>query len=99
MTACILYGLALARFLYGVSNSGESRTAGSSVAAISILPLFGVIVSIICISKTTQQSVPPFIEVFQYVNLVAAILVFLFLGGYGLNRIERHGKDETEKHR
>lgn len=80
MTSCILYGLSFARFQLGLSCGGPSS------AAISILPLLGVIISIILISKTSHNIENDLLIYFQYVNFLASIIVFIILGGYGVSR-------------
>lgn len=89
MTACILYGLSISRFLFCLSKSSAIGSEGGlSVAAIIILPLVGIIFSVILISKTSLENDSTFIIASQFVNLILAILAFILLGGYGLSRAE-----------
>lgn len=86
MTACILYGLSLARFQNAKGSSARNR--GPTVAAISILPLLGVIVSVILISKTAHGTESISLIIAQFVNLLLSTVSFVVLGGYGVSRSE-----------
>lgn len=86
MTACILYGLSLSRFQNARGSATPDR--GPTVAAISIAPLLGVIISVILISKTSHGTENGLLVVGQFVNLIFSIILFVLLGGYGLSRSE-----------
>lgn len=86
MTACILYGLSLARFQNAKGCAAPDR--GPTVAAISIAPLLGVIVSVILISKTSHGTENDILVAIQFLNWLFSIASFVFLGGYGVSRSE-----------
>jgi hypothetical protein len=90
MTSCILYGLALARFQLGVFGAVRQAAPerGTAVAALSMVPLLGVIFSVILISKSAHGAEGAFVTIAQFVNFVAALVTFVLLGGYGLSRAE-----------
>jgi hypothetical protein len=89
MTACILYGLSLARFQIGLSCNVEENAheKGYTGAVISMLPLLGVILSVIFISKTSHGTVYFGIVLGQLINFVVSIVMFVLLGGYGMRKI------------
>lgn len=88
MTACVLYGLALARLQLGaVTPAREAReTRALGLSVLSLLPLSGVIVSVILITQFAQGNAAGLMITFQLVNLVASGFVFLVIGGYGISR-------------
>jgi hypothetical protein len=98
MTACILYGLALVRFQQGImiaskrakSTTGDARHIAVIVNALTVIPLFGVIVSVILITKLAIATESTPLIVFQFVNLFLAALSFFIFGGYGTRRFEAH---------
>jgi len=93
MTACILYGLSLARLQQGMMNSirktndNHHRVAGMFVL-ISMLPTAGIIVSILLIAKSSSLNTSTGLMFGQYANLLLATLNFVILGGYGIDRSE-----------
>lgn len=84
MTACILYGLSLTRFQNAMC--GHVIKCDSSTSLISILPLLGVIISIILMSNIINGANSSFAIVSQFINLFISILFFIILGGYGISR-------------
>ena len=90
MTACILYGLSLARFQIGLAGNIDENAPekGSTGAAISMLPLFGVIFSVILISKTSHGTEHFYIVIMQHINFAISIVMFILLGGYGIRKID-----------
>jgi hypothetical protein len=96
MTACILYGLALVRFQQGImiaskranSTTGDARHIAVIANALTVIPLFGVIVSVILITKLAIATESTPLIVFQFVNLFLAALSFFIFGGYGTRRFE-----------
>lgn len=98
MTACILYGLALSKLIQGSVTSAPGvgrnfrehlRQARAGYSAVSLLPMLGVILSIITITKMLSSEVTIAWHIFQYVNFVLAVVAFFVLGGYGINRSEQ----------
>ena len=97
MTSCILYGLTLARFLQGSvfavrqarpGHEAEVHMVAASYAALSLVPLLGVIISVISISKSLNKPGGALAIAFNVTLLVVAALVFFILGGHGINRGE-----------
>lgn len=92
MTACVLYGLALARLQLGATlpsrTTGETRALG--LAAISLLPLSGVIGSVILITQFAKGNDSVLLMMIQIANLLCAILIFVVVGGYGISRSIKH---------
>jgi hypothetical protein len=88
MTSCILYGLALARLQLGsiVPNRGNGRERALGITVLSMLPLGGVITSVILITKLAHGTDSVILVGFQFLNLLLAILLFLIIGGYGVSR-------------
>jgi len=88
ITSCILYGLTVSRFTMGIIQLGPAsataRLMAPRAAALLLLPLLGLIVSITLIAKLSIGTDNWFLLLSQYLNLVLAILIFLLLGGYGL---------------
>jgi hypothetical protein len=101
MTSCILYGLTLARWLQGAVFAANRRRAASdkdthevaaSYAALFLLPLLGVILSVILIGQSVQSSGTWKGTAIHIMNLVAAIMVFFVLGGHGIKLAEEGGE-------
>jgi hypothetical protein len=97
MTSCILYGLTLARFLQGTvfavrqvrpDKESEIHMVAASYAALSLLPLLGVIVSVISITKSLTSPGGTGTIIFNVLLLIAAIFFFFVLGGHGIERGE-----------
>lgn len=88
MTACVLYGLALARLQLGAVTDGNTNSHQHvlGIAVISIIPLSGVITSVILIAKLSHSTDSVMMIVFQFFNLIIAILLFFIIGGYGISR-------------
>jgi hypothetical protein len=87
MTACILYGLTVSRFIMGIIHSGTRGTAASvapRAAALALVPILGLIASIVLIAKLSVETDSWILLIWQYANLFLSILSFLILGGYGL---------------
>lgn len=86
MTACILYGLSLTRFLEAKGCATPDH--GPAIATISIIPLLGVIISVILISKTSHITENNILLFGQFLNLLVSTILFVLLGGYGASRSE-----------
>lgn len=88
MTACVLYGLTIARLHLAAS----ALPTPSAMAALSLVPLSGVIVSVILISQLVEESDGVIPVGVQLVNLAIAIMTFFIIGGYGISRsiVQRH---------
>lgn len=102
MTSCILYGLTLARLLQGAvfaanrsrdSFGGDMQEVAASYAALFLFPLLGVIVSVILISKSMQHPETWQSMLLCMLNLGAAILSFVVLGGHGI-KVAEGGKEQ-----
>jgi len=101
MTSCILYGLTLARWLQGAVFAATRRRATSdknthevaaSYAALLLLPLLGVILSVILIGQSMHSSGTWRVIAIHIINLVAAIMAFFVLGGHGIKLAEGEGE-------
>lgn len=92
MTSCVLYGLSLSRFLN--ANIHPTPERGPAVALISIVPMVGLIMSVIFISKTCIDNDNIAVFYGQYINMLSSIITFIVLGGYGLSRSEQYNKLE-----
>ena len=97
MTSCVLYGLGLSRLFQGsvvvsIGERGLTRARIRQVAAahmfLSLIPMVGIILSIIAISRSLIPSTGFGWHAFQYANLVFAAMTFFVVGGYGLKRAE-----------
>jgi hypothetical protein len=93
MTACILYGLALVRFQQGMmiapkNTTTDARHIAVSAVAIAVIPLIGVISSVILISKLAVATESVALVILQFVNLFLSALSFFIFGGYGTRRFE-----------
>jgi hypothetical protein len=108
MTSCIIYGLTLARMMQGSSlttrnakfggpdNTQGSEDAGIIYAFLSLIPILGVIVSVITIAKTIYVPYGWGITVFHVINLIIAASVFFVFGGHSIQRRESNGgADDT----
>jgi hypothetical protein len=87
MTACILYGLTISRFIMGIIHSGTRGTAASvapRAAAMALVPILGLIASIVLIAKLSVGTDSWVLLISQYTNLFLSVFSFLILGGYGL---------------
>lgn len=90
MTSCILYGLALARLQLAASGHNGGATRALGLAALSLLPLFGVIASVILITQLAHGTDSVLLILVQIGNLLAAVALFLVMGGYGISRSGKH---------
>lgn len=92
MTACILYGLALARLQFAIARprrmNAENRPA--VLAVLALVPLAGAIVSVILITKFVSGNESWWMIILQMGNLLFAIMIFFIIGGYGISRFDRH---------
>lgn len=102
MTSCILYGLTLARLLQGAVFAAtrsqdtsiiDMHEVAASYGALFLLPLLGVIVSVILIGKSMQFSGNWHSVLLCSVNLVAAVFAFLIFGGHGIKVAEGNDED------
>lgn len=86
MTACILYGLTVVRMLpaFHVGSSRREHHEGAIVSLLVLLPMLGVICSVILIGKLSTASPNTFAVWSSYVNICAAVICFAILGGYGI---------------
>ena len=103
MTSCILYGLTLARWLQGAVFAANRRRASpgnnthevaASYAALFLLPLLGVILSVILIGQSVQSSGSWKVVATHIMNLLAAIIAFFVLGGHGIKLAEAGGEPD-----
>jgi hypothetical protein len=103
MTSCILYGLTLARWLQGAvfaagrrqpDSDQDTDEVAASYAALFLLPLLGVILSVVLIGQSVHSSGTWTIVAIQILNLIAAILAFFVLGGHGIKLSEGGGETE-----
>jgi hypothetical protein len=107
MTSCILYGLTLARWLQGAVFAANQRQRAAnknphelaaSYAALCLLPLLGVILSVLLIGKSVHSAGSWRVITIYVVNLAAAIAAFFILGGHGIKLAEEGGdRDDTAK--
>ena len=105
MTSCILYGLTLARLLQGSVFAAKSAKADDridihevavSYAVLALIPILGVIVSVLVIGQAVMAPSGWSIVAIQLINLVFAIGVFFVLGGHGIKHSESGGMtDDT----
>jgi hypothetical protein len=103
MTGCILYGLTLARQLQGAvfaavrargANDHDVREVAASYSVLFLLPLMGVIISVLLISKTVQGNGNWSRILMSSINLASASGFFLILGGHGLKWTEGGGEEK-----
>lgn len=92
MTACILYGLALARLQFAIPRPQlvDSEIRPAVFATLTLIPLTGAIVSVILITKFANGNESWWMITLQLANLVTAIATFFVIGGYGISRFDRH---------
>lgn len=78
MTACVLYGLALARLQLSVSSprSPTTHTRALAIIVLSLIPLLGVILSVILITQSVKATESMLLVTMQLLNL--AFRGFLF---------------------
>ena len=100
MTSCILYGLTLARWLQGAvfaakrhqsSTDKNTHEVAASYAVLLLVPLLGVIVSVILIEQSVHSPSSWISIAIRIITLVVAILVFFILGGHGIKLAEGEG--------
>jgi hypothetical protein len=86
MTACILYGLTVVRMLPGIRVVSENQRLSDEgvISLLVILPILGVIFSVILIGKLSTATPGVMSVWFSYVNLVGSVVCFAILGGYGI---------------
>jgi hypothetical protein len=92
MTACVLYGLSIAKLHLAAS----ALPTPAAMSALSLVPLSGVIVSVIFIYNLVQGGDNVIPVGTQLVNLAIAIVTFFIIGGYGISRssVHRHAGGE-----
>jgi hypothetical protein len=97
MTSCILYGLTLSRLVQGAIVRGmmhpaRDKQAAEEIAAsyvfMALVPLIGVIISIIIIGKTASGGAITAWLWIQTINLLLSALVFFVIGGHGIRNAE-----------
>jgi hypothetical protein len=88
MTACVLYGLALARLQLGVvkPRTATTHTRALAIIVLGLIPLLGVIVSVILITQSVKAPESMLLVTMQLLNLAASLAVFFVIGGYGISR-------------
>ena len=96
MTACLLYGLSVVRLLPAlqVGTAPRKRHEGTAVLLLVLVPLAGVIGSVLFIAKLSGAAVNDGTIVSSYVNLALALLCFAVFGGWGIRgeTSERSGR-------
>jgi hypothetical protein len=60
------------------------------MAAVSLVPLTGVIASVILIAHFAKGNDSGLMVLIQLVNLAGAVVVFFVIGGYGISRFSQH---------
>jgi hypothetical protein len=97
MTSCVLYGLTLSKLLQGSviasTRLGQNlrehvRETAAGYAALSLLPTFGIIFSVILIMRLLGPDTTLGWIVCQYMNFLLSILALIIIGGYGISRAE-----------
>jgi hypothetical protein len=87
MTSCVLYGLTISRYLQGIlGDTAPGKRSGVVAASVVLIPLSGVILSIVLVCKLSFGQFGCFIQILQILNLLSAILSMFLLGGYGESR-------------
>ena len=86
MTACFLYGLSLARLLpaFHADGAKRPRSEGTAVLMVTLLPLAGVIASVVLVARLSALHVGDATLIVTYLNLFLALICFAVFGGYGL---------------
>ena len=96
MTACLLYGLSVVRLLPAlqVGTAPRKRHEGTAVLLLVLVPLAGVIGSVLFIAKLSGAAVNDGTIVSSYINLALALLCFAVFGGWGIRgeTSERSGR-------
>jgi uncharacterized protein (DUF983 family) len=99
--SCVLYGLALARFvknsMLDAIKGAQKRTASAEeistrYAFVVLIPIVGLIVSTVLIIKSFNLEMSNWLNFLQLFNLVASMVVFFFLAGSGLETGETKRK-------
>jgi|ERR1035438_4099546 hypothetical protein len=88
-TSCVLYGLTLSRYIQSTLDGVER--SGPAVASFMIIPLSGVIFSVLLVARIGLGLPSCVIDAGQLLNLAAAIFTMLWLGGI------RDSKSNTEE--
>lgn len=78
-TSCVLYGLTLSRYIQSTLDGVER--SGPAVASFMIIPLSGVILSVLLVARIGLGLPNCVIDAGQLLNLAAAIVTMLWLGG------------------
>ena len=87
MISCVLYGLTISRLFQGIMGDKDSgERSGVAVAALGLIPLSGVIFSVVLACKISFGFIGAFPHILQILNLVFAVISMLLLGGYGVSR-------------
>ena len=86
MTACFLYGLGLARLWSAMRGAGRvrERHEGTAAMLVALLPLAGVIASVVLIGRLVSQPAGAATLTLSIVNLALALACFAVFGGYGM---------------
>ena len=91
MTACFLYGLSLARLLPALHADAAQRKRHEGTAAllVTLLPLAGVIASVVLIARMAGAPVGGATLAVSVLNVVLALLCFAVFGGWGMRGDEK----------
>lgn len=86
MTACLLYGLSVVRLLPTLQAGAAQRKRheGTAVLLLMLVPLAGIVASVLLIARLSSVSAGEVAVATSYVNLVLALLCFAVLGGWGI---------------
>lgn len=90
-TACVLYGLTLSRYIQSTLDGVER--SGPTVASFVVIPLTGVILSVLLVARIGLGLPSYLIDAGQLFNLVASVATMLWLGGI---RDSRSNREEQE---
>lgn len=93
MVACIVYGLALARWLQGsviraaklpVDQTARAQHMSTSVVLIAIAPIFGIAFSGLLIRQTMVPEPLCGWIIANYVSLIVSLILYIVVGGFGV---------------
>lgn len=86
MTACLLYGLSVVRLLPALQAGAAQRKRheGTAVLLLMLVPLAGIVASVLLISRLSSPAAGEVAVVTSYVNLALGLICFAVLGGWGI---------------
>ncbi len=86
MTACLLYGLSVVRLLPALQAGAAQRKRheGTAVLLLMLVPLAGIVASVLLIARLSSAAAGEVAVVTSYVNLALGLLCFAVLGGWGI---------------